>query len=190
MHVQFQCVEERFQVPYAHRQKFGDILPPYAHIKSLPTQAGASAFLTNRFPGIAAEHIAVLHLVAFRFDLLEEREDSCDPAAPVPQFIFLFRGKFVIRGVDRYPLLCGIQDNLFLEIPHNLPSPAGYRILIYGQGLVGHHQSLVYAHRLSETSADRTRSERIVEIEHPFRRMVERDAVGFEQAGERLEGVS
>ncbi len=161
-----------------------DVLAPDLHVEGFRPQPGAAARVAGGLARVAAEHVLVLDLVALAFHPLEEGIDSVEEFRAVPEHLLLLFAQLYIGLVDGEVALVGVHHHLVVELFHQLAPPRRHGALVDAQRGVGNDERLVDADGLAVAPAYRACAQRAVVAEQVLRRLLEADAVGFEQVRE------
>ena len=190
-----QVREEAQKLVHVHVEKLSDVPAAYLHVKRLRPESRTVTCVTRSPAREAAEHVLVLNLVAVGLNPLEELVDADDRIVvtlntmSVPDDVLYLLREIAVWLEDRDAVTRGHLYHVIPEPAHGLAPPAGDGSVIDAFRLVRDDQILTHTDDLSETAADRTRSQRAVEREKIFIRLAECHAVQFEAAGIFLDGI-
>ncbi|OAV65490.1 hypothetical protein Barb4_03339 [Bacteroidales bacterium Barb4] len=181
--VKCQPVEKRLCLRNGKPYQTADVLSPHLHIQSLRSQPRPLAGRADRLPPIAGKKHAILYLILIFLHKPEEGIYPVKTPPPVPQQLLLRKTKLSVGRMNRKLILPAARNKLLLPFRHRISFPAKHGTLIQGQILVWHNQILIYANHLAEALTRRASPERIVEIKHHIRRLLEKNTVRLKRLG-------
>ncbi len=136
--------------------------------------------MASRFAAVSCEHDAEGDACALRCHPVEEVEYSFRSAClvAVPEQMSVGIAEVAVRSVYG-EVFCRKYEFAF-PLRERRTSPWSHGILEKREVLVGYDKMLVDSHCFSESLAHGACAERIVEVEHLFRRFGKHDSVGLE----------